>query len=154
MLDERFKTRIGRLATAAIASLLFMLFTACTDYQAEFDDAFGGMEYADVSGDPISGSSDVQDPESSDAQSPKSSNGNGASSGKTSESSSSVKHSSASSSSIPTSSGAEPQSSSEAAPTQSSEKLSANVFLKGKLDAFIIPYAALSFLYFISSFNK
>lgn len=111
MLDERFKTRIGRMATAAIASLLFMLFIACTDYQAEFDDAFGGMEYANVSGDPISGSSDVQDPESSDAQSPKSSNGNGASSGKTAESSSSVKHSSASSSSIPASSGAEPQSS-------------------------------------------
>ena len=111
MLDERFKTRIGRMATAAIASLLFMLFIACTDYQAEFDDAFGGMEFADVSGDPISGSSDAQAPVSSEVQNPKSSDGYGASSGKTSKSSSSIEQSSATSSSTPASSGAEPQSS-------------------------------------------
>ena len=79
------------------ASLLF--FAACTDYQAEFDDAFAAKEYADdssnsnieSSGDQIPGSSDVQNPESSGGNEP------GISSGKTSSavgSSSSAKSSS------------------------------------------------------------
>ena len=107
----------GSVTTAAIASLLVMIFSACTDYQAEFDEAFGALEYADGSGDQVPGSSDAQTPESSD--------GNGSSSGKTSKSSSSMEQSSATSSSTPASSGAEPQSS-EAVPPQSSEKLSSS----------------------------
>ena len=68
------------------ASLL--LFAACTDYQAEFDDAFSGLDYADGSGDQIPGSSDVQNPESSGGNEP------GISSGKTSSSNDNGKSSS------------------------------------------------------------
>lgn len=53
------------------ASLLF--FAACTDYQAEFDGAFSGLEYADDPGELIPGSSDDWIPESSDNQVPESS---------------------------------------------------------------------------------
>ena len=53
------------------ASLLF--FAACTDYQAEFDGAFSGLEYADDPGELIPGSSDDWIPESSDNQVPGSS---------------------------------------------------------------------------------
>ena len=68
------------------ASLLF--FAACTDYQAEFDEAFGALEYADGSGDQVPGSSDVQNPESSGGNEP------GISSGKTSSSNDNGKSSS------------------------------------------------------------
>jgi len=53
------------------ASLLF--FAACTDYQAEFDGAFSGLEYADDPGELIPGSSGDQIPSSSDDWIPESS---------------------------------------------------------------------------------
>ena len=59
-------------------SLLFM--AACSDYQSEFDEAFGGLAYVDDSSDSSPGSSDDWIPESSGD------NGAGISSGNTSSS--------------------------------------------------------------------
>ena len=57
----------------AIFAVSLFLFAACTDYQAEFDGAFSGLEYADDPGELIPGSSDDWIPESSDNQVPGSS---------------------------------------------------------------------------------
>lgn len=82
------------------ALILAFLFAACSNYQEEFDNNFGALEYADDVGYSSSSGGDDPLPSSSDVDNP-------------------------SSSSVPTSSSAEPQSS-EAVPTQSSEKLSSS----------------------------
>lgn len=116
MLDERLKTRdesknvIASLAKQSIIILFVAtFFSACTDYQEEFENAFGALEYV------VESSSST--PESSD--------------GKTAtkeKSSSSVKNLSATSSSAPASSGTAPMSS-ETVPTQSSAKSSSSAKL-------------------------
>ena len=104
------------------ALILALLFAACTDYQAEFDNAFGGLEYSELDNPDLSSNSNT---ESSNAQTPKSSGGDGASSETASASSSSTGNPTGTSSSGPTSSGVEPLSS-EAVPTQSSEESSSS----------------------------
>ena len=104
------------------ALILALLFAACTDYQAEFDNAFGGLEYSELDNPDLSSNSNT---ESSNAQTPKSSGGDGASSETASASSSSMENPTGTSSSGPTSSGVEPLSS-EAVPTQSSEESSSS----------------------------
>lgn len=104
------------------ALILALLFAACTDYQAEFDNAFGGLEYSELDNPDLSSNSNT---ESSNAQTPKSSGGDGASSETASASSSSTGNPTGTSSSDPTSSGVEPLSS-EAVPTQSSEESSSS----------------------------
>ena len=104
------------------ALILALLFAACTDYQAEFDNAFGAMEYSELDNPDLSSNSNT---ESSNAQTPKSSGGDGASSETASASSSSTGNPTGTSSSGPTSSGVEPLSS-EAVPTQSSEESSSS----------------------------
>ena len=116
MLDERLKIRdesknvIANIAKQSIIILFAAtFFSACTDYQEEFENAFGALEYV------VESSSST--PESSD--------------GKTAtkeKSSSSVKNLSATSSSAPASSGTPPMSS-ETVPTQSSAKSSSSAKL-------------------------
>ena len=116
MLDERLKTRdesknvIASIAKQSIIILFVAtFFSACTDYQEEFENAFGALEYV------VESSSST--PESSD--------------GKTAvkeKSSSSEKHLFATSSSAPASSGTAPMSS-ETVPTQSSAKSSSSAKL-------------------------
>ena len=90
----------GSVATAAIACLLFILFSACTDYQDEFEDAFGDLEYAEETDDSSSSSEESSsdaDEESSSSKVKSSSSSEGSSSSKV-ESSSSEKVDSSSSS--------------------------------------------------------
>lgn len=108
-------------------SLLFM--AACSDYQSEFDEAFGGLAYVDDSSDSSPGSSDDWIPESSGD------NGAGISSGNTSssatkfsssqsgQSSSSVKVSSSSQSSSSSLSSSSAKSSSSSQSSSSSAKM-------------------------------
>ena len=105
------RTSHERSVVAAITCLFALLFSACTDYQAEFEESFGALEYIGeeyVSSDAnhhggVSGGSDE----------------------KTSKSSGSVDPSSATSSATPTSGGTE-QPSSGAASSQSSGGQSSN----------------------------
>lgn len=111
----------GTRFSVTLASLVFSLssfvfFTACTDYQEEFENAFGALEYTD-------GSSDST-PESSDGKTVVSSSADKLSSSKE-KSSSSVNYLSATSSFTPVSSVTAPLSS-ETVPTQSSEKSSSS----------------------------
>ena len=89
------------------ALILVFLFSACSNYQEEFDNNFGALEYVD------------------DVDNSSSSGDDGVSSETTSKSSSSMENPTASSSSGPASSGVEPPSS-EAVPTQSSEESSSS----------------------------
>lgn len=112
------RTSHERSVVAAITCLFALLLSACTDYQAEFEESFGALEYVGeeyVSSDAghhggVS-SSDESLPASSDE--------------KTSKSSGSVEPSSATSSATPTSGGTE-QPSSGAASSQSSGGQSSN----------------------------
>ncbi len=112
------RTSHERSVVAAITCLFALLLSACTDYQAEFEESFGALEYVGeeyVSSDAghhggVS-SSDESLPASSDE--------------KTSKSSGSVEPSSATSSATPTSGGTE-QPSSGAASSQSSGGRSSN----------------------------
>lgn len=116
MLDEKLKIRDESknvIASIAKQSIIILFaatfFSACTDYQEEFENAFGALEYV------VESSSST--PESSD--------------GKTAtkeKSSSSVKNLSATSSSASASSGTAPMSS-ETVPTQSSAKSSSSAKL-------------------------
>ena len=89
------------------ALILVFLFSACSNYQEEFDNNFGALEYVD------------------DVDNSSSSGDDGVSSETSSASSSSMENPTASSSSGPASSGVEPPSS-EAVPPQSSEESSSS----------------------------
>ena len=96
-----------RLVCALVAFSAMMFFSACSNYQEEFDNNFGALEYVD------------------DVDNSSSSGDDGVSSETTTASSSSMENPTASSSSGPASSGVEPLSS-EAVPTQSSEESSSS----------------------------
>lgn len=115
-------------------SLLFM--AACSDYQSEFDEAFGGLAYVDDSSDSSPGSSDDWIPESSGD------NGAGISSGNTSSSATkfSSSQSGQSSSSVTVSSSSQSSSSSLSSSSAKSSSSIASSSSSGKVYCFGTSY--------------
>lgn len=114
----RLKTK--DVTTAAIACLFSILLSACTDYQAEFEDSFGALEYASDMGESSSSGND----DLSSSSVPASSDAEPISSGATPAEPSSSSADSLSSGAAPTSSSGEPSSS--AAESSSSEESSSS----------------------------